>query len=314
MAPAMNISRPPGRQIPRTATIAPNAPFSFCPTRMAMFVAFKPGRLWLIDSISTNSLSLSQACLLTRLLRRYGTTPPKLVAPIVRNSRNMRAIETPPALNSTLFRNSGFASTSLMGLRSRSLEAVHHAGLGYAKRKPVLYLALQHDVELDDKLFLLFRDVLLSVELDLEGELPHQRQVFTAGPPQRDVAFGEHALAEVQFSQREKYFLDNPSIDQLDALATGLLELCQSRKDSIERRHGRLVFLRDLAQAELTIVGIEEPITADLILERQRLRLELDSVLAIDLRPHVQGGCLLLFGVTKLEDDLRVAGRETVNV
>src|ERR1700722_866135 len=221
--PTTNISRLPGRQIPRTATIAPNAPFSFCPTRIAIFVAFKPGRLWLIDSISTNSLSLSHCCLLTRLPRRYGTTPPKLVAPIVRNSRNMRAIETPPALNSSIFRNSGSASESLMALRSRPLEAVHHGGLGHAERKPVFYLVLQRDVELGDELLLLFRDILLSVELDLKGELPHQRQVFATGPPQRDIAFGEHALAEVQFSQREKYFLDNPSIHQLDAFAAGFL-------------------------------------------------------------------------------------------
>src|ERR1700722_16372556 len=69
-----------------------------------------------------------------------------------------------------------------------------------------------------------------------------------------------------------------------------------------------------LAQAELAIVRIEEPIAADLILERQRLSLELDSVFAIDLRPRVQGGCLRFVGVTELEHDLWIARSETVNV
>jgi hypothetical protein len=58
-----------------------------------------------------------------------------------------------------------------MALWSCPLEAVHHSGLGHAERKPVFYLVLQRDVELGDELPLLFRDVLLSVELDLKGEL-----------------------------------------------------------------------------------------------------------------------------------------------
>ena len=54
-----------------------------------MLVAFRPGRLWLMESSSTNSLSSTQWFFVIRPSRKYGTTPPKLVAPIMRNWRKM---------------------------------------------------------------------------------------------------------------------------------------------------------------------------------------------------------------------------------
>lgn len=67
-----------------------------------MLVAFKPGSDWLIANSSTNSLSLIQWRLATSPLRRYATTPPpKLVAPISRNSTKMSLIGTPADSAST---------------------------------------------------------------------------------------------------------------------------------------------------------------------------------------------------------------------
>src|SRR6516225_4839882 len=68
----LTISTPPGRQMPISPAMAPIMPRNFSPTRTAMLVAFKPGRLWLIDS-STNSLSSIQCRFVTRLRWRYGT-------------------------------------------------------------------------------------------------------------------------------------------------------------------------------------------------------------------------------------------------
>src|SRR3974390_2854608 len=103
---------------------------------------------------------------------------------------------------------------SLMALRPDPLEAVHHGGLGHAKRQPSLDLELERDVELSHQLFLLLRDIFFAVELDLKGELSHQRQVLATGAPQGDVAFGQHALAEVQLTEREEHLLDDASIDR----------------------------------------------------------------------------------------------------
>src|SRR5580692_159611 len=150
--PTMYINTAPGRQMPMIAAIDPRTPRSLSPTRIAMLVAFKPGRLWLMESISTNSLSSTQCRLVTRLPRRYGTTPPKLVAPMIRNSRNIRPIETSadaiPVSTPCCRMGLTVVTLSLMALRLVSFEAVDRAGLGHAEGKPILDLLLQGQVEL----------------------------------------------------------------------------------------------------------------------------------------------------------------------
>src|SRR5580704_16449008 len=144
------MSTAPGRQMPIIAATEPSAPRSLSPTRIAMLVAFRPGRLWLMESISTNSLSSTQCRLVTRLPRRYGTTPPKLVAPMIRNSRKIWPIETSAhaVAESAPRCKASFVAVSLMALGLIPLETVDHARLGHAERKPILDVLLQGYVEL----------------------------------------------------------------------------------------------------------------------------------------------------------------------
>src|ERR1035441_7735205 len=157
MMPTTNMSSPPGMHMPIMPAIAPIAPRNFSPTSTAMFVAFRPGRLWLMDSISTNSLSSIHCRLMTRLLRRYGTTPPKLVAPMIRNSRKIwkTATSAGAVVAPAVVCNPGFAAVSLMALGLVSVEAVRHAGLGDAQRQPVRDIVLQGYVEHGCQLLLL---------------------------------------------------------------------------------------------------------------------------------------------------------------
>jgi hypothetical protein len=69
-----------------------------------------------------------------------------------------------------------------------------------------------------------------------------------------------------------------------------------------------------LAQSELAVVRVEEAISADLVLQWQCLRFELDAVLACYLGSHIQRSCRLLIRVTELEDDFRIAHREAIDV
>src|ERR1035438_9050716 len=223
--PTTNISSPPGMHMPRMPATAPITPRNFSPTSTAMFVAFRPGRLWLMDSISTNSLSSIHFRLMTRLLRRYGTTPPKLVAPMIRNSRKIWKIETSAGavVAPAVVCNPGFASGSLMALGLVSVEAVHHAGLGDAQRQPVRDIVLQGYVEHGSQLLLLVRDRFAASELHLEGELAHQRFMLAARAPQPDVAFGEQPFAEVQLTKRKQHLFHNAPVHQGQFLVSRFL-------------------------------------------------------------------------------------------
>jgi hypothetical protein len=68
-----------------------------------------------------------------------------------------------------------------------------------------------------------------------------------------------------------------------------------------------------LAQSELAIVRVEDAISADLVLQRKGLGLELDAVLTGDLAPDIHHSCLLLVRVMELEDDLRITHRKTID-
>ena len=61
-------------------------------------------------------------------------------------------------------------------------------------------------------------------------------------------------------------------------------------------------------------MGVQEADASELALERQGLTLELDDVVAEDLRSYVGLGCLLDVLMTELEHDLRLADRKPVLV
>ena len=61
-------------------------------------------------------------------------------------------------------------------------------------------------------------------------------------------------------------------------------------------------------------MGVEQADAAQLLLERQGLDLELDAVIAQDVRPHVGFRAHLQVGVPELEDDLGLADGEAVLV
>ena len=70
----------------------------------------------------------------------------------------------------------------------------------------------------------------------------------------------------------------------------------------------------DGSAGELHVVGVEQTDAAQLLLQRQGLDLELDAVVAEDVRPDVGLGRRLQFGMPELEDDLGLADGEAVLV
>src|ERR1700688_3374755 len=121
---------------------------------------------------------------------------------------------------------------SLMVFGLVAHEAIDYARLGHAEREPRFDVALQRDVELGGAFLLIFSDALPAIELELEGKLAHQRLVVASGTPQRDIALGEHTLAEVQLAERQQHLLDNAAVYQGDFLPVRPLQLGESRKRS----------------------------------------------------------------------------------
>src|ERR1019366_1530563 len=178
--PTAYISSAPGRQMPTMAAMAPSAPRNSSPTRIAMLVALRPGKVWLMARNSTNSLSLIQRRLLTRPFRRKATTPPpKLVAPMSRNSMNISPTEIPRGAaevpSAALGSGAGTAAVSFMALGCVAFQPVNHSCLGCAQRNPLLHVLLQRDEELFAQLLCLIADFFFAVESDLVGEFSHQR-------------------------------------------------------------------------------------------------------------------------------------------
>ena len=93
-----------------------------------------------------------------------------------------------------------------------------------------------------------------------------------------------------------------------------VLMRAQGRQQAHQGRQRLPIRRVHVAQRELSVVRVERPNAADLVLERQRLRLELDPVVTRDLGPDVHVGRLLQIGVAKLEDDLGIADRKPVDV
>src|SRR3974390_3064633 len=237
--PTASMSTPPGRQTPRSPAKAPSQPFRRSPSRIAILVAFRPGRLWLIERSSTNSLSSTQWFFVTRFSRRYGTTPPKLVAPMMRNWRKTSKTVTFARASATnAFSSTGGLIASLMALRCVSFQSVDHCSFRYPQREPVLHLILQRKVELSRQLLGLVGQQFPERELHLEGELAHQLLMLAASAPQADVALAHHALAKVQLAQRQQHFFDDALIDKGNAFIRRLLNHPEPREYAHHGSHG----------------------------------------------------------------------------
>src|SRR5579863_6014549 len=235
---------------------------------------------------------------------------------MIRNSRKICPIETSAAAvaESVPCCKTSFAAVSLMALGLVPLETVDHACFGHAERKPILNVLLQGDVEIGGQLLLLSAYFLSAIELHLESELAHQRLVLAAGAPQPDVALGDYAFSEIQLTQRQQHFLYYAFIHQAYFLVVLLLDDCQRREHSYQSGHRGSIRFMHLAQSELAVMGIQDAISADLVLQRKSLGLELDTVLTGNLGPHVQCRRLLLVWMTKLKDDFRITHRKTIHV
>src|SRR5580704_9498477 len=207
-----------------------------------------------------------------------------------------------------------FATRSLMTLRSVALEAVDHTCLGRAQRDPVLHFPLQTNEELLRQPLGFVVHVSAPSELELIGKLADQWCVVAAIAPQRYVTVPLDTFPEVEVAKFKQHLFHDGLVDQLHLFIFRLLQHSQSREDMCQLPHAELVALVHLAQAELTIVGVENPEAADALLQRKCFGFELDLVFARDVGTYIdlRGGHLV--GVPELEDDLRIAYGKAVDV
>src|SRR5580698_1157260 len=207
-----------------------------------------------------------------------------------------------------------YRTSLLVALRLVTVQAIDHRRLRTTKCEPVLHIALERYVELGRQLFLLLGDRRPVGEFQLEGELAHQRLVLAARPPQTNVALGHQALTEVELSQRQQHLFDDTAVDQLHPLFAGSLQFGQRRENLHQGCHRRRIAFVYLARTELAVVRIQNAIAAYRVLQRQRLRLELNTIFTGDLRPDVYGGRCSLVGMAVFKDDLRISNGKTVEV
>src|SRR5208337_2025270 len=120
--------------------------------------------------------------------------------------------------NAAYVSGADLAVASLMALGWVALQTVNHPRLGCAQRDPVLHVLLKRDVELLVKFLGLLLKILFAVELELIGELSHQRHMLAASAPQRHIALAQHAFAEVELTEFQENLLDNPFVHQADLL------------------------------------------------------------------------------------------------
>src|ERR1017187_4889035 len=139
--------------------------------------------------------------------------------------------------------------------------------------------------------------------------------MLASGAPQRHVALGHESFAKVELPEFQQHFLDDPFVYQADPLVFRCLQDGERWEHVGQSRHRETVrTLVQLAQAEDAVVRVQDAKSADLVLQRQNLRFELDPIGALDIWPHGQRGCLLLVRMTELEDDFRIAHVETIDV
>src|SRR5215469_329855 len=69
-----------------------------------------------------------------------------------------------------------------------------------------------------------------------------------------------------------------------------------------------------LAEAELSIVGVQNAIASDTVFQRKRFGLELNAILAGYVRSYVELRCLLLVGMAIFEDNFGIANGKAVDI
>src|SRR5579863_5607147 len=144
---------------------------------------------------------------------------------MVRNTRKMCAMGTRPAPPA-----SGDAA-SLMGGRRVAVESIDHRGLGDAEGKHPDKVLLQGDLKFGRKLSGPGRNLLALGKLRLEGEFTDKRLMLAAGAPERDVALGKHAPAEIERAEGQQHFLDDAIVDNGDTLLARGLQRCECGED-----------------------------------------------------------------------------------
>jgi len=87
---------------------------------------------------------------------------------------------------------------SFVGLGLVTFQPVYHPGFSNALSQPICDFVLQGDEKLRHQSLGFFGNGFSTRELYLEGELSHQGPMLAARPPQRNIAFGDLSLAEVQ--------------------------------------------------------------------------------------------------------------------
>ena len=95
---------------------------------------------------------------------------------------------------------------------------------------------------------------------------------------------------------------------------SAVLSGSKAGKTSAQCAHRCAVTLGRLAQRKLHVVREQHTVSADLIFQRQGLRLEFDPVIAGNVRPHVEFSGLLDVRVPELENDFRLARGKAVSV
>src|SRR6185369_1257393 len=186
--------------------------------------------------------------------------------------------------------------------------------LGRSEGDAVSDIVLERDKELFTAPLCLLVEVVSPLELALERELSNERHMFAPRAPHRNIGLGRDSFAEVEHANIQQHLLDELLAHQFDSFVFRSLQGCQSRENAREGGHGGAVSLMNLAHDELHIVGVEHTEPADLIAQRQGLRLELQLVLAGNVRPDIQFRSLLQIRVPELEDYFRLTHGKAVFV
>ena len=108
-----------------------------------------------------------------------------------------------------------------MSLRRIALKPVDEPGLGGAEGEPVAPGLLQCNEELATAVHRLVVQFVAALELGLEGEFTAHRMVSAALAPDRDVRFGGHSFAKVQYPEVLQHLLDDGLVDQFDPVGVG---------------------------------------------------------------------------------------------
>src|SRR6516225_7341306 len=119
-----------------------------------------------------------------------------------------------------------------MRLGRIALEAVDEPGLGGAEGEPVAPGLLKFNKELPTAVDLLFVQFVATLEFDLERVLAAHRTVRAPLAPDGDIRLCGVPMAEIQYSEILKNFLDDGLVHQFDPVGVRCLQRSQGRKDA----------------------------------------------------------------------------------